>query len=93
MRYRMEETITSQESDSDSKLMQHKARNHPALLTIAETACELRISRSTAYELIAAGELEVVHIGRSARVPAEAIDDFVRRLREQSAQARVRARR
>ena len=51
------------------------------LLTIPEAAQRLRISRSKAYELIASGELEVVHIGRSCRVPAGAISDFVRGLR------------
>jgi excisionase family DNA binding protein len=56
-----------------------------ALLTIAEAAAMLSIGRSTAYGLIAAGRLEVVHIGRSARVPLRAIDDFVRDLRQRPA--------
>ena len=51
------------------------------LLTIREAARALEIGRSTAYELIAAGELEVVHIGRSSRVPIDALSDYVRRLR------------
>jgi excisionase family DNA binding protein len=33
------------------------------------------------YELINAGELEVVHIGRSVRIPTDAIERFVERLR------------
>jgi len=33
------------------------------------------------YELIAAGQLETVHIGRAVRVPVEAVEEFVARLR------------
>jgi len=54
----------------------------PRLLTVADAARLLGIGRTTTYELIAAGELDVVHIGRSARVPTTEIDAFVERLRE-----------
>jgi excisionase family DNA binding protein len=54
------------------------------LLRMTEAAERLGVGRSTVYELVARGELEVVHIGRAARVPAEALDDFVRRLRDQT---------
>ena len=53
----------------------------PILLTIPEAARKLRIGRTLTYELIADGELEVVHIGRAARVPLEALADFVERRR------------
>lgn len=53
----------------------------PVLLTIPEAAHKLRIGRTLTYELIAAGELEVVHIGRAARVPLDAVSDFVARRR------------
>ena len=36
------------------------------------------------YELIGAGEVEVVHIGRAARIPVDSIDDYVGRLRSVS---------
>jgi excisionase family DNA binding protein len=51
----------------------------PQLTTIADVAAALGVGRSTVYELIARGDLEVVHIGRAARVPARAVDDLVRR--------------
>ncbi|MGQ0825367.1 MAG: helix-turn-helix domain-containing protein [Actinomycetota bacterium] len=51
------------------------------LLTIPQAAARLGVGRSTVYELTVLGELEVVHIGRCARIPAAALDDFVRRLR------------
>ncbi|MGQ0825117.1 MAG: helix-turn-helix domain-containing protein [Actinomycetota bacterium] len=49
------------------------------LLTTREAARRLSIGRSTLYELIAAGEVEVVRIGRSVRVPAVALVAFVER--------------
>jgi excisionase family DNA binding protein len=51
------------------------------LLTVREAADRLGIGRSTAYELIASGRLETVHIGRACRVPVDAIDRFVEGLR------------
>lgn len=61
----------------------------PILLTIPEAARRLNIGRTLAYELIGAGTLEVVHIGRSVRVPVDALHDFVqrRRIEEQSRRA------
>lgn len=51
------------------------------LLTIREAGQVLGLGRTTMYELISSERLEVVHIGRSVRIPVEAIDDFVRQLR------------
>lgn len=56
----------------------------PMLLTVRQAAELLSIGRTTAYELIASGDLAVVHIGRSARVPLEAIEVFVTRLRREA---------
>ena len=53
------------------------------LLSIQEAGRALGIGRSMTYELIAAGELETVHIGRAVRVPVDTIEDFVARLRSQ----------
>lgn len=47
------------------------------LLTIPQAALVLAVGRTTVYELIGAGSLEAVHIGRSVRVPVEAIRTFV----------------
>lgn len=51
------------------------------LLTIREAGQVLGLGRTTVYELISSERLEVVYIGRSVRIPVEAIDDFVRQLR------------
>lgn len=51
------------------------------LVKVSDAGAILGIGRSTVYELIAAGELETVHIGRCRRVPVAALDEYVRRLR------------
>ena len=51
------------------------------LLRIPEAARALAIGRSTVYELIANGDLETVHIGRSARVTTDSIAAFIDRRR------------
>ena len=53
----------------------------PLLLTIPQAAAVLAVGRTTVYELIAAGDLEAVNIGRSVRVPVEALRLFVDRQR------------
>ena len=50
------------------------------LYTIPQAAAALAISRSRVYELLAHGDLTAIHIGRSARVSARAIDTYVARL-------------
>jgi len=47
------------------------------LLTIRDAALALGLGRSTMYELIGRGELEVVHVGRSARIPVDALRRLV----------------
>lgn len=49
----------------------------PLLYRIPEAAAALAMSRTVVYELIGRGELQVVHIGASARVTAASIRAFV----------------
>jgi excisionase family DNA binding protein len=50
------------------------------LLKPEEAAMVLGVSRSTLYELLAAGAVESVHIGKSRRVPVTALERYVERL-------------
>lgn len=50
------------------------------LLTVAEAAAMLGVGRTKAYELIAAGQLQVVHVGRAARVPVITVHRYVEAL-------------
>lgn len=49
------------------------------LLTVGEAADVLGLGRSKAYQLVMRGELQSIQIGRSRRVPAIALDEFIRR--------------
>lgn len=48
------------------------------LLTVAEVAEVMRVSRMTVYRLIHAGDLPAVQFGRSYRVPESAVADHLR---------------
>lgn len=48
------------------------------LLRIDEVSRALGIGRSQTYALCAAGKLPTVRIGRSVRVPADALRDWIR---------------
>jgi len=56
-------------------------------VTVDCAARLLGVGRTTLYEQIAAGELQVVHIGRAARVPISEIDAFVVELQRRSTEA------
>jgi excisionase family DNA binding protein len=51
------------------------------LVTVEEAAMILGLGRSKVYELIAADELETIHVGRSCRVPVAGLHEFVERRR------------
>ncbi len=51
------------------------------VLTVEEAADRLGIGRTLMYSLVASGEVESVQIGRLRRIPADALVDFVERLR------------
>ncbi len=58
----------------------------PLLLTPVEAARRLSIARSSLYELLLTGEIVSLKIGRSRRVPLDALADFIdRKKREQGA--------
>ncbi|MFH1560072.1 MAG: helix-turn-helix domain-containing protein [Chloroflexota bacterium] len=52
------------------------------LLTPEAAARLLSLGRSKIFELMAAGELESITIGKSRRVPVEAIKEYVARQRQ-----------
>ncbi len=52
-------------------------RSKPLLLSIKQAVHDLGISRTALYELIAAGKIKSVKIGRRRLIPSQAIDDFI----------------
>jgi excisionase family DNA binding protein len=49
-----------------------------AFLTVAEVASLMRVSKMTVYRLVHGGDLPAVRVGRSFRVPEEAVRRYLR---------------
>jgi excisionase family DNA binding protein len=47
-------------------------------LTVAEVAAMMRVSKMTVYRLVHNGEMPAVRVGRSFRVPEQAVHDYLR---------------
>ncbi|MEV8145272.1 helix-turn-helix domain-containing protein [Specibacter sp. NPDC078709] len=47
-------------------------------LTVQEVAELMRVSKMTIYRMVHAGELPAVRFGRSYRVPANAVESFLK---------------
>ncbi|WP_030755961.1 MULTISPECIES: helix-turn-helix domain-containing protein [unclassified Streptomyces] len=60
------------------------AQSSPVLCTVKDAVVLLRLGRSTVYELMAAGELPFIKLGRARRIKRADIDAFVARLQPQS---------
>jgi excisionase family DNA binding protein len=48
-----------------------------AFLTVAEVAAVMRVSKMTVYRLVHSAELPAVRVGRSFRVPDQAVHDYL----------------
>jgi len=53
--------------------------SQPLLLTVKESAKRLSLARSTLYQLVLTGEIASIKIGRSRRIPLEALNAFIAR--------------
>jgi excisionase family DNA binding protein len=49
------------------------------LLTIAEVAAMMRVSKMTVYRLVHGGELPALRVGRSFRVLESDVDEYLRK--------------
>ncbi|MFD9126344.1 helix-turn-helix domain-containing protein [Kitasatospora sp. NPDC059571] len=47
-------------------------------LTVAEVASVMRVSKMTVYRLVHSGELPAIRVGRSFRVPEQAVHDYLK---------------
>ncbi|QIK82573.1 helix-turn-helix domain-containing protein [Sanguibacter sp. HDW7] len=53
------------------------ATARPSFLTVAEVADAMRVSRMTVYRLVHAGEMPAIRVGKSFRVPASALEQYL----------------
>lgn len=51
--------------------------NLPLALTVLEAGQVLRVGRSVTYELVRSGQLRSVRIGRSIRIPRDALVEYM----------------
>ena len=51
--------------------------NLPLALTVLEAGQVLRVGRSVIYELVRSGQLRSVRIGRSIRIPRDALVEYL----------------
>ncbi|MDR1635007.1 MAG: helix-turn-helix domain-containing protein [Bifidobacteriaceae bacterium] len=51
--------------------------SQPSFLTVSEVAQTLRVSDMTIYRLIANGDLRALKVGRSYRIPAAAMAEWL----------------
>jgi excisionase family DNA binding protein len=73
MSLRGEVRVMSRPKTSDFK----RPEEAPLLLKAKEVAKILGIGRTKVYEMMAAGELPVVHIGTAVRVPRQRLLDWI----------------
>lgn len=55
-----------------------KSLSEVRFLTVAEVAAIMRVSKMTVYRLVHSGELPAIRVGRSFRVPEQAVHDYLR---------------
>jgi excisionase family DNA binding protein len=48
------------------------------LLTVAEVAAIMRLSKMTVYRLVNSGQLPALKVGRSIRIPEHVVDEYLR---------------
>ena len=49
------------------------------LLTVAEVAAIMRLSKMTVYRMVNSGALPALKVGRSIRVPEHVVDEYLRK--------------
>lgn len=68
---------TAGEAGPAQPAISERPASEPLLLTVAQAAQRLGISRSLLYELLATGDIESITIGRLRRIPADALTTYI----------------
>lgn len=70
--------VVEQEVRCEMSTTPDRAFSEVRFLTVAEVAAVMRVSKMTVYRLVHACELPAVRVGRSFRVPEQAVHDYLR---------------
>lgn len=73
-----EEHLLAQQPLSGGPGRSQRPLHEVQFLTVAETASVMRVSKMTVYKLVHAGLLPAIRVGRSFRVPENAVHAFLR---------------
>jgi excisionase family DNA binding protein len=71
-------TDTARRSGAMSAKAQGGPLGEVRFLTVAEVATAMRVSKMTVYRLVHAGTMPAVQVGRSFRIPEQAVSDYLR---------------
>lgn len=55
------------------------SENLPKVLNVKDLAEILSVSQNTAYNLVRSGQVRSIRIGRTYRIPREAVDEFLQK--------------
>ena len=68
----------ARELKGDVGMPEDRPLSEVRFLTVAEVASMMRVSKMTVYRLVHNGELPAVRVGRSFRVPEDAVHEYLR---------------
>lgn len=74
-----DDDITAHNGSSARGAGDQDGREPLRLLTVEQACQRLQVSRAVLYGLLNSGQLRSFHIGRSRRIPVEALDELVAR--------------
>ncbi len=63
---------------AERELTMSQESGRPRYLTVEEVADVMRVSKMTVYRLLHSGEMPGVRVGRSFRVPQDALEAYLR---------------
>lgn len=58
--------------------MEQRPLGEVRLLTVAEVAAIMRLSKMTVYRMVNSGTLPALKVGRSVRIPEHVVDQYLR---------------
>jgi excisionase family DNA binding protein len=65
--------VSEQRAATDVRFDGNRLPTGAELLTVAEVSTMLRVSKMTIYRMVHSGELTHVRVGRSFRIPSDAV--------------------
>jgi len=68
--------MTKEASDMETT---YAPEHQPAVLRVKDLAALLSVSHNTAYALVRSGQIRSIRIGRTYRIPRDAVEEYLRK--------------